>query len=362
MNYIKKILETKSTGSIDDYVSEIYSRCEKGSFSCMNPHKSNCKVSADTMSIPTFFTYDMILTTNYNVQQLKSIAKSYKLKVSGNKKEIQTRIFIFLKLSSVIIKIQKIFRGRLQRNYNIYHGPAFKNRELCTNDSDFLTGDEMKTMPYPQFFSYKDTDGFVYGFDLISLYNLISKSGKIVKNPYNRNNIPPQVIQDMKRLMKLSKVLRIYIEIDIIDVMQDISPQKNIELRTLDLFQNIDALGNYSDPAWFSSLSRIQLIKFARELIDIWNYRAQLSINVKRAICPPNGEPFRLLNFQAITHENNIDKIKKTILDILEIIVNRGIDRDSQSLGAYYVLAALTLVNENTATALPWLYQSVSYY
>ena len=36
-----------------------------------------------------------------------------------------------------------------------------------------------------------------------------------------------------------------------------------------------------------------------------------------------------------------------------------GIDQDSRSLGALYVLTALTLVSPNAADAMPWLYNSV---
>jgi hypothetical protein len=54
--------------------------------------------------------------------------------------------------------------------------------------------------------------------------------------------------------------------------------------------------------------------------------------------------------------------IKKSVLTILERFVNSGIDQDSKALGSYYVLGALTLVNESAADALPWLFQSFSYY
>jgi hypothetical protein len=60
--------------------------------------------------------------------------------------------------------------------------------------------------------------------------------------------------------------------------------------------------------------------------------------------------------------ESNINIIRKIILEILEKIVNTGIDNDSKSLGAYYVLGALTLVNDSAASSLPWLFQSVSYF
>jgi hypothetical protein len=66
------------------------------------------------------------------------------------------------------------------------------------------------------------------------------------------------------------------------------------------------------------------------------------------------------MNYIIIEHD--LDNVKKAILDVLEKIVNGGIDRDSKALGAYYVLGALTLVNLDAATNIPWLYQSFSYF
>jgi hypothetical protein len=98
-----------------------------------------------------------------------------------------------------------------------------------------------------------------------------------------------------------------------------------------------------------------------RELSDIWDYRAQITIETKKLICPPYGTPFRNINnTNLINTQANLPTIQKIILEILEKMVNSGVDSDSRSLGAYYVLAALTLVNENAAIALPWLFQSVS--
>jgi hypothetical protein len=98
-----------------------------------------------------------------------------------------------------------------------------------------------------------------------------------------------------------------------------------------------------------------------RELSDIWNFRAQLSSEIKRSICPPHGDPFRNFGISCINYENNLFMVKKYILEVLEKFVNTGIDRDSKSLGCYYVLGALTLVNPDAANSLPWLYQSFSY-
>jgi len=348
----------KKKNSLEEYIEYIENKFEIE----LKTGKKKEKVSDDNIVVPKFTDYSFITSKNYNVQQLKIFAKYYNLKISGNKNQLINRLFIFLKLSSSIVLIQKNFRGKIQRNYNKYHGPAFMNRSLCTNASDFLTIENMSDLPFSQFFSYKDIDNFIYGFDIISLYNLIIKSGKKVQNPYNRNELPKEVIQNIRNLIRLSKILKIHIDIDIKDVNDDISNQKSIELKILDIFQNIDSLGNYSDPAWFLSLNRQQILKFVRELHDIWDYRAQLSTETKRNICPPNGDPFRNINATYILNETNIDNIRKFVYPLLEKFVNSGVDKDSKSLGAYYVLGALTLVNQNAAASLPWLFQSVSYF
>jgi hypothetical protein len=60
--------------------------------------------------------------------------------------------------------------------------------------------------------------------------------------------------------------------------------------------------------------------------------------------------------------EVNLCNVQKVVLEILEKLVNTGSDNDSKALGAYYVLGALTLVNDSAATALPWLFQSFAYF
>ena len=107
------------------------------------------------------------------------------------------------------------------------------------------------------------------------------------------------------------------------------------------------------------SLNRIQLIKFVRELTDIWEYRAQLELNIKKDICHPYGNPFRYVDLYNIV-ELNFLSLQKTILSVIEQFIKKGINRESKNLGASYVLCALTLVNFDAATALPWLYESVA--
>ena len=75
---------------------------------------------------------------------------------------------------------------------------------------------------------------------------------------------------------------------------------KELELKILGLFQQINNLGNYSDHNWFWSLSKMNLIKFIRELLDIWAYRANLTNELRRNICL-DGNPFSNINIVNIS-------------------------------------------------------------
>jgi hypothetical protein len=355
----KKIKTEKIIKLININMDEYFEKITNDSFKNTIVKRKIKKVIFQYDDIPTIYDCDNMFKFNYSIQILKTFAKHYKLKSSGNKVVLFKRLYTFLKLSYKIIKIQKIFRGYIYRLSNKLRGPAFqlKNRINCINDDDFLTGDLIKEINYNQFFSYSYNDQ-IYGFDMISFYNMVTtniKEKKTLLNPYNRLEIPEIIIDNMKKLIKISNILKnpIQIKIPVIDY------STNIIMRTNTLFQLIDSLGNYSSPIWFSSLNKYKLIKFMKELRDIWEYRAQLLPDIKIQICPPNGKPFNDINIMTFVNKS-IDEIKIIILEVLEKIVNLNTEKEFQSLGAYYVLGALTLVNENAANSLPWLYQSVN--
>lgn len=302
--------------------------------------------------------YKRMFETKYKLNELKEFAKMYHLKVSGPKKMLQQRIYNYLHESSYAIRIQTIFRSYLIRKYIKVHGPALMKRGLCTNTTDFISMEPIEEIPFHQFISYKDVDEFVYGFDITSLHNLLLKSNGVIKNPYNRNTIPEFVLKNMRSIIRVSRILRIKINLNIEDVLKQVSNETAIELRAITLFQHINELGNYSNAQWFLSLNRFQIYRFIEELVDIWNYRAQLSRNIKREICPPFGNPFMSLDIDRLIGEPNLWDIKNELLSYMESLVNSGVNVDSKSLGAYYVLGALTLVSNDAASSLPWLFQS----
>jgi hypothetical protein len=375
-NKILNIAPVETSQNIEEYISILNKNCYNSinslkktiSINSNNtihlPLQINKKITEDNIQIPTMETLYMLFQYKYTVNQLKTFSKHYKLKVNGNKNELLNRIYSFLYFSKYIIKIQKLFRGDLVRRYKNLRGPAISNRKLCTNSNDFITMEPLDEIPFVYFFSYKSADDFVYGFDISSLYNVIlkSKDTNTIQNPYNRKDIPGTVIQNIKQIIKLSKILRIPLKLTYNDSVSPHSFEKTIELKALSLFQNIDSLGNYSDCSWFLVLDRQQIIRFIRELSEIWHYRSQITNEIKEKICPPLGNPFSHLSMNYVNNEPNIYNVKKVVLDLLEKFVNTGVDKDSKTLGAYYVLGALTLVNNNAAIALPWLFQSFSYF
>jgi hypothetical protein len=133
-------------------------------------------------------------------------------------------------------------------------------------------------------------------------------------------------------------------------------------MKILTLFQRIDSLGNYTNIKWFLDLDKYGLIRFIRELVDIWNYRANLSQEIKREIVPPRGNPFydETMNINNLP-QYNFTQIRKYSIAIIDLMVNKGINENSCLLGSYYVLSALTMVSNEAANTLPWLYEAVSH-
>jgi len=143
---------------------------------------------------------------------------------------------------------------------------------------------------------------------------------------------------------------------------QILTREKQEELFIVDLFQHINTLGNYSDSEWFIVLQRDELIRFIRHIHDIWYYRANLTQEMKERISPPNGNPFVLhnahVNLNVITLLTAAE-LRTICVSIIERMTRRGITREDQCLGAFYVLATLTIVNQDARNALPWLYEAV---
>lgn len=340
--------------------------------------KAFIKLVSEDFSVPDYKEYNNLLTINYSVSQLKLIAKYHKLKTTGNKEYLKKRLYNYLYFSYAIIIIQKSVRYNLTKKYIKLHGPGFYNKTLCSNDIDFCTLDNLNNIPYNQFISFKDDNDHIYGFDILSLYNLfmkVTKNNKTrtsselnsasstllnVQNPFTNIFFSYNVLKQLLEYIRLSNLLKIHIDLNY-DDLAHLSINKQAEMKILTLFQRIDSLGNYTNIKWFLELDKYGLIRFIRELVDIWNYRANLSQETKREIVPPRGNPFydEHLNVNNLP-QYNFTQIRKYSITIIDLMINKGINENSCLLGSYYVLCALTMVSSEAAITLPWLYEAVN--
>ena len=331
--------------------------------------KKKSKISDDDFYILDFYEYEKIKKINYNIKQLKEICKYYKLKISGNKNELNNRVYDYLKRSNSVVKIQCNFRKYLCKLSISLRGPALFDRSISTNHNDFYTFDSINSLSFYNFISWRE-DKNIFSFDIYSLHELINNSIKdrqrnqnIVKplNPYNRTEISSNIINNLSQIIRLNKIHGENFKDNKINTNQEIITIDTFNRKIMDICLRIDSLGNYTDVNWFKCLGRRQIIKFINVLHDIWNYRAQIPDNVKREICTPVGRPFAFVNVNYPYLCNcNMLNLKMIFVKIIENFINKGINDASSSLGAMYVLSALTLVNNDTAEALPWLFQSVA--
>jgi len=328
--------------------------------------KQKAKVSDNDFKILKPPEYNQIHTCQYKVCHLKEMCKFYKLKKSGNKDELNSRLFDFLRFSLYATVIQRIWRGYLVSEYVKCSGPALKDRSICVNDTDFATLEPVDEICYNQFYSFEGNNN-CYGCDIYSLHNLIDKQIVAhhsntpieIKNPYDREIITTDQITAFNRYLRIAKALNISFKLK--DEKSDIiDPKKKLEMSIIEIFQYINELGNYADSTWFTNLPRHMMVLFIREMYDIWQYRAQLSQQTMRDIVPPHGNPFTGMSLHLAQSQND-DYLKKTALRIINYLVKSGYTDETRTLGAYYVLAALTLVSEDARNALPWLYQSVAH-
>jgi hypothetical protein len=326
--------------------------------------KPKAKSSEVEKPSPSVCNIDKTQSINYTVAELKQFLKENKLILTGTKQILHDRLFNWLRMTKGIIKTQAAFRGYFVRSSLKLFDKYQSMIAECVNDQDFYSFEPLKDIDKYQLICVKEPDGLVYGFDIASIYQYQKKLdfGAELTNPYNRNKFEPSFFSDLAKIATASRsgIVPTVLEINTKEEIECLPFEKRVELRAVDVFQHINSLGNYSDVSWFMLLSRRRLLLLIQELYDIWNYRLNINAETKMAICPPYGMPFDgavVIDVSNATHNG----LRNYILNIFENFVTKGVTRDSQCLGSFYVLGALTLVSSNAANASPWLYQSFAY-
>lgn len=319
--------------------------------------KKRIKVKDIDFEIPEKDSYLSFLDYDYNIKQLKLILKSYNLKISGNKNELNQRIFNFIKSNFFSKIIQKNVRGFFIRKfYRIKQKYKFDKNIEYNNDSDFYTMEKIHSINPLYILSYKDKNNFNWIFKITSLIKHFDNTTFF--NPFNREVFSNKIIEDTITIKNIYKIYPTLCEEDHEEELI-LSRKQKIIFKINAFFQLIDSLGNYSDAKWLLELNKRQLVIFIRELYDIWNYRAQLTDDVKKTICPLSGTPFVNININVLNRHTEYLILLDTCCIIFSNLLNTTADNSNKSIGALYILSALTLVSNKAADTLPWLYQSV---
>ena len=244
------------------------------------------------------------------------------------------------------------------RAYKQY-GPAYFCRELCTNDSDFFSTEPIQDISGGYFISYKDPDNHVYGFDVRSAHTLIYRartSGESAMNPFTRSAFPTVFLRSVGAQVRWLARRKMPTEWA---PLAPPTPEQQVRMKVVDLFNKIDELNYYSSPDWFLDLDQRGQRHLYTTLHDIWTHRAGLSMTQKASLVPQFQH--RLFRHPPwAIRDLPLETIQRLNMATIRMLITSAADRNDRILGAMYVVTALTVVNTNARTAYPWLYESVA--
>jgi hypothetical protein len=276
-----------------------------------------------------------VLQENSSKKQAQEVSPTKKRTHSGNESESEKRASTC---------IQCVFRA-----WNI------RRRSKPNNVDDCGTLEKLLEIPIEYYIQYQDaTDNLWYGFDIRTLESILASKNPV--NPYNTKDLK----QNQKLMANYSHKKSFILDSKL--KMSHDSPKLTESQRfsqfVVRVFQKFDELGQYTDTEWFTMLSIEQLKQFYHLANDMFDYRAQLTDEMKKNIVK-NGLVFN--NFKStLSKFRNVHTriLQVEILREMERVVDEGVDKEFKILGMNLILSALVEVSHRASLALPHLVQS----
>lgn len=284
------------------------------------------------------------------------LSKKNKLNINYMKNKLsnlfKTTINAYININKTVVLQNRIKKWNKTIKFKD-NGPAVFNRRLCVNETDFYNLDSLDTIEKKYFFSFEDTDKFIYGFHIESFINLISNNPKIT-NPYNRTIINKEIknkaIIIWQKLNKKKEVSN-YINKNNKNNIKDIKTK--VKNKSLAVLQKIDLFGYQTSLEWLMQLTPIRIRSLYRHIKNYWNYKAGLSEDVKRRIVP-NTNPFLTVNTSKLNNSNKF-VILEVVVDLIDIIISSGLTEDDKNQGCIIILFALNEINRDCGRSNSWL-------
>lgn len=241
------------------------------------------------------------------------------------------------------------------RIQSVFRGWDIRRRSKPNNVEDCGTLERLLEIPIEYYIQYQDaTDNLWYGFDIRTLESILESKHPV--NPYNTKDLK----QNNKLMANYSHKKSFLLENN--RKMSHDSPKLTEEQRfsqfAIRVFQKFDELGQYTDTEWFTMLSLEQLKQFYHLANDMFDYRAQLTNEMKKNIVK-NGLIFH--NFKSTISKFRIIHTRILQVEILcemERVIDEAVDKEFKILGMNLILSALVEVSHRASLALPHLVQS----
>ncbi len=238
-------------------------------------------------------------------------------------------------------------------------GPLLHFRAESNNPADFFSADPVEEIPYRDFISFVDA-GKGYCMDIKSAVSLLehaTKSGEAPVNPFNRAPLPRLFTLRVARHGKTAH-------------WESLSASAGSgsgagagagsaeSLSVTDTFRAMEDLGYYTDPEWFTDLSRLQLQRIYMELADIWYHRAGLSGADRNRIVPLPANAFVTPIATVLVMQQRA--LRVIVLQTCRLLVSSAAARGDRQTGVMYVLGVLAMVSTGASAAYPWLVEMLS--
>jgi hypothetical protein len=234
----------------------------------------------------------------------------------------------------------------------------WRNRCIgCANEADFVSFENLVDIPYPQLVFVYVSDSVYYGFHIDSITKYIENSlkdspTKPIKNPYTSCNLSDNTIISIqeKAAAYAAKNPK-----SAAAPAAPIDPEQEFRHYTLDIFQKMDMLDNYTDMNWFLDLDIIQLKNLYYTMVDVWTYRCQMPHQIRQNIVK-DGFAFPVkyeLVKQFPNNAKNKRRVQRIILDEFNRFITEGKTRDDRKLGCMLMLTSLVEISPSAANAMP---------
>jgi hypothetical protein len=295
---------------------------------------------------------------------------------------------------SKLIKLQRFIRKSLILFKDRIRGKALYNRSLCVNDSDFFTLDDLKDIHNDDFVSFSDEKGFIYGYHIDSIIQLILKSDDTYYENFKKKNITIEINAITNNITNTNKLhynqfIRLlynhYSKIKIINPYTRFIIDNNIKLnvirlfaqkeynlnkpqqintivdikttvknKCLSIFQKIDLQGYQTDIYWLYDQPPNIIKVFYKKLSLLWNIEFGLNDLSRFNISKHRNNIFNNIYDIVISRMDKYNLLDK-ILDTVNIIVSNGVTDADKNSGCIIILYALAFINNNCILANPWL-------